>query len=37
MLNQDIQENTQNLGEFLNVREPERYSMPLALSFYFKS
>ena len=31
MLNQKTQKNTQNLGEFVNVRELEQYCMPLAL------
>ena len=37
MLSENIQENTSNLGGFLNGREQERYSMPLALSFLFSA
>ena len=37
MYSENIQENTKNLGGFLNVRELERYSMHLALQFLYSS
>jgi hypothetical protein len=37
MVKHCIQENTSNLGGFLNGREQERYSMPLALSFLYNA
>ena len=37
MLTQNIQENTSNLGGFLNVRKQEQCSMPLALLFLFSA
>ena len=37
MLSENIQENTENIGGFLNVRELERCSIPLALQFLCNS